>query len=261
LLAQIYSARAYEDTAQVSQHMSRFAELCPASVRALPALRWSKDKALVGREAARLRKNIAARTDSEAVAAYPTLWSLEEALQRSDQQAENQARMRQDLQRLSGAEFVRNLAWLSTHQATWHFEGVPDGAGRKAQSEVAALYPSSAAAMNEEYAKVFAVDRDNTLAVVNRLPRSCAGTACGAPAHELCNRWLTPRTGWRWTLPQRPQGPGMVCSSGRPTGSGRRSRSPPDRSGFALLAERGGPWTTSPVVLAGLARRTGRRTT
>lgn len=156
LLAQIYNARAYEDAAQVSRHMSRFAELCPESVRALPALKWSKDKELVGREAARLRKNIAARTDSEAAAAYPTLWSLEEALQRSDQQAENQARMRQDLQRLSGAEFVRNLAWLSTHQATWTFEGVPDGVGRKAQSELAALYPNSLAAMNEEFAKATA---------------------------------------------------------------------------------------------------------
>src|SRR6516162_10208098 len=74
LLAQIYFAHAYENTAEATRHLERFAELCPTSVRALPTLRWSKDKELIRREAARLRKNVEARTDSDAVAAYPTLW-------------------------------------------------------------------------------------------------------------------------------------------------------------------------------------------
>lgn len=73
LLARIYSARTYEDAARANRHLERFAELCSASVRTLPTLRWSKDKELIGREATRLRRNIEARTDSEAVAAYPTL--------------------------------------------------------------------------------------------------------------------------------------------------------------------------------------------
>jgi tetratricopeptide (TPR) repeat protein len=159
LLARIYSARAYEDTAQANRHLGRFVELCPVSVRTLPTLRWSKDKELIGREAARLRTNIEARTDSEAVAAYPTLWGLEAARERSDRQSENQARMRRDLDRLLRPEFARNSAWLSTVQATSFFEGAPAGASRKAQTELAALYPDSDAALREEYAKATADSR------------------------------------------------------------------------------------------------------
>jgi hypothetical protein len=153
LLAQIYSARAYEDTAGVNRQLQRFAELCPTSVRTLPTLRWSKDKELTKREATRLRRNVEARTDSSAVAAYPPLWSLEAALERSDQQSENQARMRRDIDRLFGPEFVRNSAWLTAIQTASFFEGAPEGVARKAQREVAARYPDSDAALREEYAK------------------------------------------------------------------------------------------------------------
>ena len=153
LLAHIYSARAYEDKARANRHLERFAELCPASVRTLPTLRWSKDKELIRREAARLRRNIEARRDSEAVAAYPALWNLEAALERSDRQSENQARMRRDIDRLFGPEFARNSAWLDTIQATSLFEGAPAGVRRKAQGELAALYPDSESALGEEYAK------------------------------------------------------------------------------------------------------------
>ena len=153
LLAQIYSARAYENTPGVNRHLQRFALLCPMSVRTLPALRWSADKELIRREATRLRRNIGARTDSNAVAAYSTLWNLEAALERSDQQSENQAHMRRDIDRLFGREFARNSAWLTTIQATGFFEGMPEGVSRKAQRELAALYPDSDAALHEEYEK------------------------------------------------------------------------------------------------------------
>ncbi|HEX8801193.1 MAG TPA: hypothetical protein VF772_21395, partial [Terriglobales bacterium] len=156
LLAQIYFAHAYENTAEADRHLERFAELCPTSVRALPTLRWSRDKELIGREAARLRKNVEARTDSDAVAAYPTLWSFEAALERSDQQSENQARMRRDIDRLFEPQFARNSAWLATIQATSFFDGAPEDVGRKAQHELAALYPNSDAALHEEYYKLTA---------------------------------------------------------------------------------------------------------
>jgi thiol-disulfide isomerase/thioredoxin len=151
LLARIYSSGIHDDPAQVKRKLERFAALCPASVRTLPSLRWSKDTALIESEATRLRKNIEARTDSEAVAAYPTLWSLEAALKRSDQQSENQARMRRDIDHLFGPEFVRNAAWLSAiSQAASFFDGAPEGVGRKAQHEIATLYPDSTAACQEE---------------------------------------------------------------------------------------------------------------
>jgi len=156
LLAQIYFSHAYENTAEVNRQLGRFAELCPASVRALWTVKWSKDKELIAREATRLRHNIEARTDSEAVAAYPTLWSFEGALERSDQQSENLARMRHDLDRLFQPQFVRNHAWLATIQATDFFDGAPEGLSRKARHEVAALYPNSEAALREEYASLTA---------------------------------------------------------------------------------------------------------
>ena len=156
LLAHIYFAHAYENPAEADRHLERFAELCPTSVRASPTLRRSKDKELIRREAARLRKNVEAQTDSDAVAAYPTLWGFEEALERSDQQSENQARMRRDIDRLFEPQFTRNSAWLATIQATSFFDGAPEGVGRKAQHELAALYPNSGAALREEYDKVTA---------------------------------------------------------------------------------------------------------
>jgi thiol-disulfide isomerase/thioredoxin len=151
LLARIYSSETHNDPAQMSLHLKRFAALCPASVRTLPTLRWSKDAELMQGEATRLRKNIEARTDSEAVSAYFVLWMLEAARQRSDQQSENQARMRRDIDRLFGPEFVRNSAWLSTiSQAETHLDGAPEGIGERARQEVATLYPDSDAACNEE---------------------------------------------------------------------------------------------------------------
>ena len=61
LLAQIYFSHAYENPPEVNRQLGRFAELCPASVRALGTVKWSKDKELIGREAARLRHNIEVR--------------------------------------------------------------------------------------------------------------------------------------------------------------------------------------------------------
>ncbi len=152
LLAEIYSAKAYRDEAQVARHTDRFAEVCPASVRSFKMLAASKDHDLIARTAARIRKNLADRTDSEAVGAYPTLWRLEAALQPSDE-AENVKRMRADIDRLFAPEFTRNQAWLSTlHEASFIQEGVGNAA-KKAQHEVAAAYPHSNAAIEDAFAK------------------------------------------------------------------------------------------------------------
>ena len=182
LLARIYSARAYENTDRAARHLERFAALCPGNVRTLPTLRWSKDKELIEREAVRLRKNVEARTDSEAVAAYPTLWSLEAALERSDRQSENRARMRRDVKRLFSPEFTRNSAWLSTIRASSSFDGALAGVRRKAEEELAVLYPDSGAAVSVEHAKALGG---------SRYPAS------GTPK-EIEAYW---RQTWRVTLP------------------------------------------------------------
>ena len=155
-LAEIYSAPDYEDTARVAQELDRFSELCPDSVRTVSTLKWSKDKELIARVAARLRRNVEARTDSAAAGAYFYVWSLEAALKRSDDQAENQARMQKDIERLFGPDFVHNSAWLNLIGSTAFLDGVSADVRRKAQAEIAARYPNSGAAISEAYAKATA---------------------------------------------------------------------------------------------------------
>jgi len=154
LLAEIYSSRAYRDDAQVARHADRFAEVCPTSVRSFTLLPGSNDHALIARTAVRIRKNVAGRTDSEAVSAYATLWRLEAAaLQPSDPQAENARRMRADIDRLFAPEFTRNQAWLSTLRAASSIQDGMRETGQKAAHEIAAIYPHSDAAMRDAFAK------------------------------------------------------------------------------------------------------------
>ncbi len=153
LLAEIYSAKVYSDDAKVARHADRFAEMCPASVRSFSMLRWSKDRNLIARTAARIRKNLAGRTDSEAVSTYATLWRLEAALQQSNRQAENVKRMRADMDLLFAPQFTRNQAWLSTLRTARFIQDGMGEAGEKAQHEIAAAYPHSAAAMHDAFAK------------------------------------------------------------------------------------------------------------
>jgi len=154
LLAQIFSSERYKNPAQVNLHLRRFSALCPGSVRTLSTLAWSKDVDLIKAEAVRLRTNIDARTDSTAVAAYPTLWMLEGAGVRSDQQSVNQARMLRDLDRLFTPQFARNSAWHSTLWQATGFEGTPSDIGYKGQEEIARLYPDSVEACKYEAHKV-----------------------------------------------------------------------------------------------------------
>jgi hypothetical protein len=134
LLAQIYSASSYADPTKVKQHLEQFASACPEGVRAFPDLRWSKDTVLIAQVAARIRRNLKDRTDSEALAAYSVLWGLEAAQRRSDEQAENIALLRQDAARLLAPEVPRNTAWLSTLQSAGFLQDGVDEYGIAARA-------------------------------------------------------------------------------------------------------------------------------
>ena len=263
LLAQIYLASAYENTAEAYRHLDRFAELCPTSVLALSSLRWSKDRELIRGEAARLRKNIEARTDSDAVGAYPTLWSFEEALERSDQQSENQAQMRRDIDRLFRSQFARNSAWLDTIQATSFFDGAPEGVGLKAQHELAALYPNSDEALRDEYDKLTAglqyPDKgvsEQIAAYWRQTWRSVLPLARKWPASQ----WLADRAARavaedRFATPEEVANIiGLYQNAIRQDPDGDRA-SPPEPIWIAqMLADRGGPFDAIPdLVRAGFS--------
>jgi thiol-disulfide isomerase/thioredoxin len=145
LLARIDSAPAFDDPKEAAVQMDLFSELCPASVRVYPELLWSKDRELVARTAARVRKGLAGRTDAEAAAAYPDLWSLEEAMERSDNQAANRERIRQDVELLRSHGFARNTHWLAATQNAADKLDHPEWV-TEALKELASLYPRSTAA-------------------------------------------------------------------------------------------------------------------
>ena len=145
LLARIDSSEAFDDPKEAAVHLDRFSELCPSSVRIFPELRWSKDRELIARTVARVRKALTKRTDAEAAAAYSRLWSLEEAMERSDNQAANLDRLRKDVELLRGREFARNADWLSAIQEGGDRLEHPEWV-KEARKELAALYPGSTVA-------------------------------------------------------------------------------------------------------------------
>jgi len=152
LLAEIFSSTTYAHPADVAKHLGAFGSACPNSVRAFNALRWSKDSELITRTAARLRRNVTVRTDTEAIEAYPLLWSLEAATKRSDDQQENLARLRGDIERLFAPAFVRDTAWLATLDQVSFIDETLDPSDR-ARAEVAARFPHSRAAIDATLAQ------------------------------------------------------------------------------------------------------------
>ena len=151
LLAQVYAASSHDDPAKVKQHLERFESACPDSIRAFPNLRWSKDTGLLAQTAGRIRRNLKDRTDSEALAAYSVLWSLEAAERKSDEQAENLARLKQDMARLFAPEVPRNAAWDAAIESVTFFQDGVDEYGHTARREMAARYPHSNFAVTQAY--------------------------------------------------------------------------------------------------------------
>ena len=153
LLAQIYTASSHADPVKVRNHLESFEALCPGSVRAFPTLRWSKDTTLLARVAARIRRNLNGRVDREALTAYPVLWGLEAAQRKSDEQAENVVRLKQDLDLLMAPRVPRNAAWMSAIQSAQFVQDGVDEYANQARSEIAARFPNSDAGVSDAYRK------------------------------------------------------------------------------------------------------------
>lgn len=140
LLAEIYLAPSFQDLEKVRVHLQKFNALCPSSVAAFPSLRWSTDKETVMMFGRHLRATLADRTGREALAAYPMLWGMELALQRSDRQEAFREQVMKDLQRIWGKEFPRNIEWLRAVEQACDIVHENAVAGYE---EMATLYPNS----------------------------------------------------------------------------------------------------------------------
>ena len=77
--------------------------------------------------------------------AYPALWALEEALERSDHQDANRERLKRDDEVLRGHAFVRNQLWFTAVERAAEQLEHPEWI-REARKELATLYPRSSAA-------------------------------------------------------------------------------------------------------------------
>ena len=108
---------------------------------------------LIARTATRIRRNLKTRTDSEAVAAYSMLWALEAAQDKSEEQAENVTRMKQDVARLLAPEVPRTAVWRSTLASTSDIQDGVDEYPAAARRELAERYPYSDAAITEAFVK------------------------------------------------------------------------------------------------------------
>jgi thiol-disulfide isomerase/thioredoxin len=146
LLARIYSAPAFSNPAKVAGHLDRYFELCPTTVGVFPELRWSKDRELITRTAERIRMGLKGRTDIEAEAAYPSLWRLEAASQRSDDQAANRQLILSDAQQLRTKQFPRSTDWQMALEDASDMTGKPK-VQDDADSEFAHLFPKSEVAL------------------------------------------------------------------------------------------------------------------
>jgi hypothetical protein len=77
-LAQIFSWPKFRDTEKAKAHRKSFLDLCPTSFEGYKALSRADDKQeTISIYAARLRALLQEREDIDAIAGYPTLWTLE----------------------------------------------------------------------------------------------------------------------------------------------------------------------------------------
>lgn len=83
-LASIYQSNGFEDKQKATEQVKAFLALCPNELSIYPSIQKTGDADLIKQSAAKLRARLAAETDPEALAYYPTLWSLEQSSQSDD---------------------------------------------------------------------------------------------------------------------------------------------------------------------------------
>ena len=73
----IYASPNFLDKAKAIDHEKTFLAACPAALQGYSSLWQIDDKELIAQSIPKLRQILQPRTDSDALRAYPTLWSLE----------------------------------------------------------------------------------------------------------------------------------------------------------------------------------------
>ncbi len=113
-LAQIYAAPVFLDKEKSLAHVKAFLDACPASFDGYEALSSVDDKALIAQSASKLRVLIQSRSDSDAIGAYRTLWSLEFKAHPPSEYDQLRKQVVQDPQRIRAVNLAAERKWYGT---------------------------------------------------------------------------------------------------------------------------------------------------
>ena len=95
-------------------HVKAFLDACPASFDGYQKLNSIDDKPLLTQSVSKLRALLQARNDSDAVAAYQTLWSLEFKMHSPSEYDVLRKQVAQDLQRIRALNLQDKREWYQT---------------------------------------------------------------------------------------------------------------------------------------------------
>jgi hypothetical protein len=110
-LVSIYNSPVFLDKAKAEEHMKAFMAACPSSLDGYRSLTSFDDKAMIAEYAPKLRTLLQPRTDTEALGAYPTLWSLEFKAHPVSEYAPLRKQVTEDLQRIRALSLQDKPEW------------------------------------------------------------------------------------------------------------------------------------------------------
>jgi hypothetical protein len=114
LLATIYNSPAFQDKTKSVAHLKAFLEACPTSFDGYGPLARMQDKDLINQFASKLRLLLQNRTDSDAIGAYQTLWSLEFQAHSPSEYDALRKQVAQDLERIRPLALQDKSVWYET---------------------------------------------------------------------------------------------------------------------------------------------------
>jgi hypothetical protein len=126
-LVEIYSAPAFRDNEKLAANADSFWQACPDSLSAYSYATRIEDVEFNARAAARLRKLLQGRTDSEALGLYNTLWSMEFKAVPLSEQEPTRERVRKDAEFLRSQDLAKNGFLLNTLSQAYKLAGDAEG--------------------------------------------------------------------------------------------------------------------------------------
>jgi hypothetical protein len=113
-LVRIYNSPNFLNKEQAITHLKAYLAACPSSLPGYEPLTRMDHRQLLLANAANLRALLRERTDTRAIAAYQTLWSIEFKAQPMSQYGALRKQVRQDLARIRALQLQDKSGWYET---------------------------------------------------------------------------------------------------------------------------------------------------